>query len=128
MVVDPVVLASPAVLHHDDQVTVWHSGVILGPPGVVTFRMDVEWVPPRDQWQPVGGLEVFSENAPPLYFYIEGQDGFSMSAGDFGHHGGPHHMMGYARIPGSIRGRRPQPPLTVEQLHGAILVLDAAVL
>ena len=128
MVVDPVVLAEPGVLHRDDQVTVWHSGVVLGPPGVIALRMDVEWVPLRQQWQPAGELEVFSENAPALYFSIEGQDRLPMGGGDFGHHGGDHHMTGYARILGSIRGRRAQPPLTVEQVHGATLVVDAAVL
>jgi hypothetical protein len=90
--------------------------------------MDVEWVPPRQQWQPAGELKAFSENAPPLHFYIEGQDRMPIGAGDFGHYGGHHHMTGCARIPGSISGRRAQPPLTVEQLHGATLVVDAAVL
>jgi len=150
MVFDPVTLAAPGILHSDQARTIWHSGVVLGPPGIVVVRIEIDMVEPR-QWnptgrasllqpipQPSGGvpagdreqtltLELDQLNAgQPIQAYIVafGNGHNEIMMGENGFSSGDYAVTFYAKLPSTVRGRKGFPPLTAEQLTNATLHVD----
>jgi hypothetical protein len=110
----PLVLAEPAILHADGRCTVWHSGAVIGPPGILVVNLHFDWVEPSD-WR-----DHTPADAQPIHGYLEipNHDPEQM-LGDNGYAGGVHSLTYSAKFPGKVRGKSAFPPLTHQQVLGA---------
>lgn len=116
---EPVTLAPPATLHHDGRFTVWHTGVVLGPPGFVVLSLEVaspeELAFRTEPWRQGG--------APPIDAYIEipASHGPGPIVGSSAS-GIDRYVFHYRQwFPGQPRGAGRFQPIRREQLVGAAL-------
>jgi hypothetical protein len=119
VIVDPVMLAAPALLYRDGLCTIWHAGVVLGPPGVLVVRLDFGWVRPSD-WSLRSPVD-----AQPIQAYLETRGPEARRIlGSNGYGGGIHELTFHATLPGSVHGKKGFPPLRREELLDASLHTD----
>ncbi|HET6212469.1 MAG TPA: hypothetical protein VFE14_06305 [Micromonosporaceae bacterium] len=116
MIADPVILATPAILHHDDRYTVWHAGVVHGPPGLVVVALDIDSTEPTD-WN-------LNPSSHPVDAYIEAPELPWRVVGENGYGADRHTLKFHGRFPGQLHGKRAFSPITGEQLAGARLHIE----